>query len=225
MSLLAFYHLSYQFRYVVNNERSNVVNVIKSVAGIIFTKAGLTINPTVFLNTSSKEKNLSVLWLLHRNGEVDTVPGSDEGAYHRIAPILFKDPQRRVPSEFLQNHALVEASITSTINCIITDFLLIQIIRVIIYGKSVLKDALSARGRPKGRGQRLGAKSVTEGLIAAAAVIVCWTSINVLCYTNNSMILFARLGICYLMTKHLSPLARRQVSAMKMTMTITSRCF
>ena len=78
--------------------------------------------------------------------------------------------------EFLQSQVLVKVSINmfTTLNAtrIITNFHLTQIIRVIIYGKSILKDKAKTRGHPKGRGQHLGANSVTEGLIAAAAVVI-----------------------------------------------------
>ena len=81
--------------------------------------------------------------------------------------------------EFLQSQVLVKVSINmfTTLDAtrIITNFHLIHLIRVIIYGKSILKDKAKTRGCPKGRGQRLGANSVTEGLIAAAAVVICLT--------------------------------------------------
>ncbi|KIM64441.1 hypothetical protein SCLCIDRAFT_115263, partial [Scleroderma citrinum Foug A] len=125
------------FRHTVNTERSSVLNSIKGVTGAIF--AEFSIDPRVFIEISSKEKNENVVWLLHRKGEAVTAPGSED-AYHRVAPVLFKDPWHRVVSEFLQSQVLV-------------------------------KDKAKTRGCPKGQGQRLGANSVTEGLITAAAVV------------------------------------------------------
>jgi hypothetical protein len=43
-------------------------------------------------------------------------------------------------------------------------------IRLLLFGKSSLSE--KKKGRPKARGERMGAQCVTEGLVAGVAIIV-----------------------------------------------------
>ncbi|KAG1859231.1 hypothetical protein F4604DRAFT_1930772 [Suillus subluteus] len=129
------------FRAAVSSERSNILHVIKDCAGLIF--SSLKLDPTIFTDEPSKKKeNEQLLALLKKNGE---------GEYTRLAPVLFKDPGAIVPDDFLKSPVLV------------------KIIRVEIFGKAVLSG--KTKGHPKARGQRWATQCVTEGLIAAAAIL------------------------------------------------------
>lgn len=51
--------------------------------------------------------------------------------------------------------------------------ILLQIARVLMFGKAILSNKKC--GGPKGRGERMGVQTVTEGLIASTATIVSLT--------------------------------------------------
>jgi hypothetical protein len=59
--------------------------------------------------------------------------------------------------------------------------LLLQIARVLMFGKATLWN--KKRGGPKGWGERMGAQTVTEGLIASTATIVSFTLFSNLLYS------------------------------------------
>ncbi|KIK76256.1 hypothetical protein PAXRUDRAFT_36931 [Paxillus rubicundulus Ve08.2h10] len=71
---------------------------------------------------------------------------SSKASYDHIAPILFLDPTAMNPEDFLKSPILMN-------------------------GKSSLGDR-GWQGRPSARGQHVGALSITEGLIAGAAILV-----------------------------------------------------
>ncbi|KAG9310683.1 hypothetical protein JVU11DRAFT_9278 [Chiua virens] len=75
----------------------------------------------------------------------------EDGTYHRLSPFLFADPNQMTPDGFLRNPVLV------------------NIIRLLLFGKASLTKE-KARGGPKARGQIHNFQSVTEGLIATAAI-------------------------------------------------------
>ncbi|KAG1811594.1 hypothetical protein EV424DRAFT_1542473 [Suillus variegatus] len=129
------------FRAAVSSERSNILHSIKDCAGVIFSPFKL--DPSVFADQPSKKQdNKDLLMLLKRNGE---------GDYIRLAPVLFANPHAMSADDFLKSLVLV------------------KIIRVEVYGKAILGG--KTRGHPKGRGLRMDALSVTEGMIAGAAIL------------------------------------------------------
>ncbi|KAG2085341.1 uncharacterized protein F5147DRAFT_841764 [Suillus discolor] len=129
------------FRSAVSSERSNILHSIKDCAGVIFSPFKL--DPSIFADQPSKKQdNKDLLVLLKRNGE---------GDYIRLAPVLFAKPNAMSADDFLKSPVLV------------------KIIRVEVYGKAILGG--KTRGHPKGRGLRMGAQSVTEGMIAGAAIL------------------------------------------------------
>ncbi|KIJ15703.1 hypothetical protein PAXINDRAFT_11299 [Paxillus involutus ATCC 200175] len=119
----------------VNVERSNALKVVKDSTTILF--APLKLNPKVFAGPRAEEaKDRDILALLKKGGE---------GEYTQLAPILFADPLAMVAEDLFKHQILV------------------NIARIIMYGKGVLTE--KKRPGPKGRGQKMGALSVTEGMV------------------------------------------------------------
>ncbi|KIJ14121.1 hypothetical protein PAXINDRAFT_13035 [Paxillus involutus ATCC 200175] len=65
-----------------------------------------------------------------------------EGKYERVAPVLFADPQVMSSNTFLKSEILLNSSLSE-----------------------------KKKGRPKARGERMGAQCITEGLVAGVAII------------------------------------------------------
>ncbi|KAG2104298.1 hypothetical protein BD769DRAFT_1676277 [Suillus cothurnatus] len=129
------------FRAAVSSERSNILHSIKDCAGVIF--APFKLDPSLFADQPSKKQdNKDLLALSKRNGE---------GDYIRLAPVLFAKPNAMAADDFLKSPVLV------------------KIVRVEMFGKAILGG--KTRGHPKGRGLRMGAQSVSEGMIAGAAIL------------------------------------------------------
>jgi hypothetical protein len=57
-----------------------------------------------------------------------------------------------------------------------------------MFGKAIL--GRKTRGHPKGRGLRMGAESVTEGMIAGAAILASFSGVDYssLCIADHSFI-------------------------------------
>ncbi|KIJ59111.1 hypothetical protein HYDPIDRAFT_33508 [Hydnomerulius pinastri MD-312] len=133
------------FRNAAGTQRSSILKGIKDFVAVIFAEHKL--DPTLFIDQDSprKKENQDLLRLLKH----DSV-----GNYECMAPVLYKDPQEMLLSDFLKSPVLV------------------RIARVLIFGKSVLSQ--KKRGCPPGRGQRMGIQSVTEGLITGSAILACF---------------------------------------------------
>ncbi|KAG1729318.1 uncharacterized protein EDB91DRAFT_1253063 [Suillus paluster] len=133
------------FRAAVSSERSNILHSIKDCASVIFSPFKL--NPSLFADQPSKKQdNKDLLVLLKRNGE---------GDYIRLAPVLFEKPNAMAADDFLKSLVLV------------------KIVRVEVFGKVILGG--KTRGHPKGRGLHMGAQSVSEGMIAGAAILASFS--------------------------------------------------
>ncbi|KIJ09893.1 hypothetical protein PAXINDRAFT_157791 [Paxillus involutus ATCC 200175] len=78
-----------------------------------------------------------------------------DGSHHRLSPILFANPDQILPEGFLRSPVLI------------------NIIRLLISGRTALTGK-KARGGPKARGQIYSVHSVTEGLVAGAAIFACY---------------------------------------------------
>ncbi|KAG2099440.1 hypothetical protein BD769DRAFT_1677265 [Suillus cothurnatus] len=140
-SMETYSRFSSLFRAAVSSERSNILHSIKDCAGVIF--SSFKLDPSLFANKpSKKEHNKDLLGLLKKNGEGDFI---------RLAPVLFAKPNAMAADEFLKSMVLV------------------KIVRVEVFGKAILGG--KTRGHPKGRGLRMGAQSVSEGMIAGAAIL------------------------------------------------------
>ncbi|KAG1861809.1 hypothetical protein DFJ58DRAFT_725653 [Suillus subalutaceus] len=101
------------------------------------------LDPSLFADKpSKKEHNKDLLGLLKKNGE---------GNFIRLAPVLFAKPNAMAADEFLKS------------------MVLIKIVRIEVFGNAILGG--KTRGHPKGRGLRMGAQSVSEGMIAGAAIL------------------------------------------------------
>ncbi|KAG1730466.1 hypothetical protein EDB19DRAFT_1832029 [Suillus lakei] len=129
------------FHAAVSSERSNILHSIKDCAGVIF--SSFKLDPNLFADQPSKKQdNKDLLVLLKRNGE---------GDYIRLALILFAKPDAMVADDFLKSPVLI------------------KIVHVEVFGKAILGG--KTWGHPKGRGLRMGARSVSEGMIAGAAIL------------------------------------------------------
>ncbi|KAG1874045.1 hypothetical protein C8R48DRAFT_669674 [Suillus tomentosus] len=129
------------FRAAVSSKRLNILHSIKDCAGIIF--SSFKLDPNLFADQPSKKQNVKdLLVLLKRNGE---------GDYIHLVPVLFMKPNAMAADDFLKS------------------IVLIKIVRVEVFGKAILGG--KTRGHPKGRGLRMGAQSVSEGMIAGAAIL------------------------------------------------------
>ncbi|KAG2134934.1 hypothetical protein BD769DRAFT_1664857 [Suillus cothurnatus] len=88
------------------------------------------------------QDNKDLLALSKRNGE---------GDYIQLAPVLFAKPNAMAADNFLKSPVLI------------------KIVHVKIFGKAILSG--KTWGHPKGRGLRMGAQSVSEGMITGAAIL------------------------------------------------------
>ncbi|KAG2030067.1 hypothetical protein BDR03DRAFT_1017568 [Suillus americanus] len=129
------------FHAAVNSERSNILHSIKDCMGVIF--SSFKLDPSLFANKlSKKEHNKDLLDLLKKNGK---------GNFILLAPVLFAKPNAMAADEFLKS------------------MVLIKIVCIEVFGKAILGG--KTWGHPKGRGLRMGAQSVSEGMIAGAAIL------------------------------------------------------
>ncbi|KAG1858093.1 hypothetical protein F4604DRAFT_1931128 [Suillus subluteus] len=152
------------FRAAVSSERSNILHSIKDCAGVVF--SSFKLDPNLFADQpSKKQNNKDLLVLLKRNGE---------GDYIRLAPVLFAKPNAMAADDFLRSVVLV------------------KIVRVEVFGKAILGG--KTRGHPKGRGLRMGAQSVSEGMIAGVAILAS------LSYVLYFVLLIACLQAHFLLT-------------------------
>ncbi|KAG1747467.1 hypothetical protein EDB19DRAFT_1826190 [Suillus lakei] len=114
---------------------------IKDCAGIIF--SSFKLDPNLFADQPSKKQgNKDLLVLLKRNGE---------GDYIHLVLILFAKPDAMAADDFLKSPVLI------------------KIVHVKVFGKAILGG--KTRGHPKGRGLHMGTQSVSEGMIAGAAIL------------------------------------------------------
>ncbi|KAF8833747.1 hypothetical protein BDN67DRAFT_985818 [Paxillus ammoniavirescens] len=114
--------------------------VVKDSTTILF--APLKLNLMVFTGPRAKAaKDRDILALLKKGSE---------GEYTQLAPILFADPLAMVPEDLFKHQILV------------------NIARIIMYGKGILTE--KKRPGPKGRGQKMGTLSVTEGMVTCTAI-------------------------------------------------------
>ncbi|KIK79411.1 hypothetical protein PAXRUDRAFT_161356 [Paxillus rubicundulus Ve08.2h10] len=126
---------------------SGVVNIKRSNALKVIKDlatilfTSLKLNPLLFSGKAQEVKDMDVLALLKKEGK-------DE--YTQLAPILFADPRMMTAEGLFKNRILVN------IACII------------MYGKGILTN--KKQPGPKGRGQQMGALSITEGMIACTAI-------------------------------------------------------
>ncbi|KAG6370486.1 hypothetical protein JVT61DRAFT_11972 [Boletus reticuloceps] len=127
------------FTTVLNQERSNMLRAVKEASPLIFATLKVP-DATIFASPARKRDDLDMQRLSMK-----------EGMYHRLAPILFADPDQATRDGFLKSPVLV------------------NILRLLMSGKNALTNTKS-RGGPRARGQLHGIKSVTEGLIALAAI-------------------------------------------------------
>ncbi|KAG1899352.1 uncharacterized protein F5891DRAFT_1189795 [Suillus fuscotomentosus] len=74
-----------------------------------------------------------------------------QGRLHPSTPVLFTKPNAMAADDFLKS------------------IVLIKIVRVEVFGKAILGG--KTWGHPKGRGLRMGTQSVSEGMIAGAAIL------------------------------------------------------
>ncbi|KAG1734247.1 uncharacterized protein EDB91DRAFT_1251033 [Suillus paluster] len=152
------------FCVAVSSKRSNILHSIKNCAGVIFSSFKLDLN--LFANQPSKKQNNNdLLVLLKRNGE---------GDYICLAPVLFAKPNTMAADDFLKS------------------VVLIKIVCVEVFGKAMLGG--KTQGHPKGRGLCMGTQSVSEGMIAGAAILA--SSLYVLYF----ILLIAHLQAHFLLT-------------------------
>lgn len=149
-----------KFCKAVTEERANIVKNIKDVSANLF--FDLDIKPTVFSGDKSlKAADLKLATLLKKSGN-----------YTSLAPILFSDPTEILPDDLFKSTILVNVCFSSfplSLD-IYSSVYLFQIAHVLMFGKAILSH--KKRGGPKGRGERMGAQTVTEGMIASTATIV-----------------------------------------------------
>ncbi|KAI9574139.1 hypothetical protein HD554DRAFT_2165641 [Boletus coccyginus] len=141
-SLMTFPEFSRVFSKTMTEERANIVKNIKDVSVDLF--SSLDIKATLFSGDKSlKAFDPKLLGLLKK-------PGNSQ--YTQLSPILFVNPTEIRGSDLFKSPVLV------------------KIARVLMFGKAILSN--KKRGGPKGRGERMGAQTITEGLIASTATIV-----------------------------------------------------
>ena len=150
--------ISNQFTSTLNQERSNMLRAIKEALALIF--APLKVPDTTIFTSPARKRD---------DAEMKQLSMSLE-AYHRLAPVLFADPNQMTPDGFLKNVVLVNVSQHTDCAGLESDFFY-QVLRLLIFGRNVLTGE-KACGGPKARGQIHGVHSMTEGLIALAAIFV-----------------------------------------------------
>ncbi|KAI6027156.1 hypothetical protein EDC04DRAFT_2605917 [Pisolithus marmoratus] len=142
-------HITYdKFRHVFSNavgaERPNILKPVKDNAQQLFVHLGL--DTDLFANENSRTlrgSNEAVKALLKMH------PGNVGARYTPLSPLLFPKPDAPVARDLFKTQ------------------LLVNIIRVMIFGKGVL--AGKCRGGPQGRGQKLGISGTSAGLVSIAA--------------------------------------------------------
>ncbi|KAG1861215.1 hypothetical protein F4604DRAFT_1929795 [Suillus subluteus] len=140
-SMETYSQFSSLFHAAFSSERSNILHSIKDCVGIIF--SSFKLDPSLFADKpSKKEHNKDLLGLLKKNGKGDFI---------RLVPVLFAKPNAMAADEFLKSMVLV------------------KIVCVEVFGKAILGG--KTQGHPKGRGLHMGAQSVSEGMIAGAAIL------------------------------------------------------
>ncbi|KAH0826713.1 hypothetical protein J3R83DRAFT_5110 [Lanmaoa asiatica] len=129
------------FTSALNQERSNILKIVKEMAPIYFAPFGLD-TELFSAKPAHKKDDPTCLRLLKKDGV---------GNYTPLAPVLFADPEKVSATDFLRSPLL------ATIVC------------TVLRGKSSLSD--QKHGRPKARGEKLDILSVPEGLVAGAAIM------------------------------------------------------
>ncbi|KAI6027929.1 hypothetical protein BKA83DRAFT_4490450 [Pisolithus microcarpus] len=132
------------FSNAVGAERPNILKPVKDNAQQLFAYLGLGADLFAAENSRTlRGSNEAVKALLRMH------PGNVDARYTPLSPILFPKPDAPVARDLFKTQ------------------LLVNIIRVMVFGKSVL--AGKRRGGPQGRGQKLGISGASAGLIAIAA--------------------------------------------------------
>ncbi|KAF8127386.1 hypothetical protein EV363DRAFT_1515132 [Boletus edulis] len=134
-----------QFEYIftstVNTERANILKPLKDSAALLFSHLISALDPVALGDRKKCVDNPVFLSLLKRD------PTNPDNQYTSLAPILFQDPNRIDTQGLFKNKVLTQMA------CVLFD------------GKGVLTG--KKRGGPPGRGRKLGATTMTEGMIAA----------------------------------------------------------
>ncbi|KIK14664.1 hypothetical protein PISMIDRAFT_17139 [Pisolithus microcarpus 441] len=138
-------HFEQLFTSTVNNERGNILKPVKDSATQLFTHLNPGLDPVALGDWRKRTANVAFLSLLKRN------PENTDEVYSPLAPILFQDPSVMDVSGLFKNKVLI------------------QIACVLHFGKGVLTG--KKKGGPPGRGQKLKATTMTEGVIAICCTL------------------------------------------------------
>ncbi|KIK73408.1 hypothetical protein PAXRUDRAFT_20887 [Paxillus rubicundulus Ve08.2h10] len=131
------------FTSTLNQERSNMLHAIKEASALIFAPLKVP-DATIFASPACKRDDAEMKQLSIYKGE-----------YHRLAPIVFADPNQMTPDGFLRS------------------VVLLNVLCLLLFGRNALNKE-KACGGPKARGQIHSIHSMTEGLIALAMIFVCY---------------------------------------------------
>ena len=146
----------------MTEERANIVKNVKDVSADLF--SSLDIKAAIFSGEKSlKALDPKLLGLLKKPGD---------SQYTQLSPVLFANPNEMRGNELFKSPVLVKVIKICFAFFLRFNFFL-QIARVLMFGKASLSN--KKRGGPKGRGERMGAQTVTEGLIAGTATMVSVT--------------------------------------------------
>ena len=146
----------------MTEERANIVKNVKDVSADLF--SSLDIKAAIFSGEKSlKALDPKLLGLLKK---------PSDSQYTQLSPVLFANPNKMRGNKLFKSPVLVKVIKICFAFFLWFNFFL-QIARVLMFGKASLSN--KKRGGPKGRGERMGAQTITEGLIAGTATMVSVT--------------------------------------------------
>ncbi|KAF8546543.1 hypothetical protein OG21DRAFT_1491096 [Imleria badia] len=136
------------FSSAVNTECANILKPLKDSAALLFTHLMPTLDPAALGDWRKCTDNPAFLSLLKQN------PKNPDDQFTPLAPILFQDPDQMDAQGLFKNTVLTQMA------CVLFDR------KGVLTGKQ--------HGGPPERGRKLGATTITEGMIAACCTFACY---------------------------------------------------